>query len=61
MVSEDFVTFFSKQIKNVARSLDPFKPVGDYTTWSPSDIWAVYEGIKLKNELKKILIRRLKT
>jgi hypothetical protein len=51
--SDDFVTFFSKQIKNVARSLDPLKPVGDYTTWSPSDIWAVYEGNKVKEQIKK--------
>tara|TARA_B000000437_G_scaffold40501_1_gene27942 strand:+ start:48 stop:1472 length:1425 start_codon:yes stop_codon:yes gene_type:complete len=50
---DDFVTFFSKQIKNVARSLDPLKPVGDYTTWSPSDIWAVYEMDKVKKEIAK--------
>jgi hypothetical protein len=50
---EDFVTFFSKQIKNVARSLDPIKPVGNYTTWSPSDIWAVYEMDKVKKDIAK--------
>lgn len=50
---EDFVTFFSKQIKNVARSLDPLKPVGNYTTWSPSDIWAVYEMDKIKKDIAK--------
>jgi hypothetical protein len=50
---EDFVTFFSKQIKNVARSLDPLKPVGNYTTWSPSDIWAVYEMDKVKKNIAK--------
>ena len=50
---DDFVTFFSKQIKNVARSLNPIKPVGDYTTWSPSDIWAVYEMNKVKELIKK--------
>ena len=50
---EDFVTFFSKQIKNVARSLDPLKPVGNYTTWSPSDIWAVYEMDKVKKDIAK--------
>ena len=50
---DDFVTFFSKQIKNVARSLDPIKPVGNYTTWSPSDIWAVYEMDKVKKEIAK--------
>lgn len=50
---DDFVTFFSKQIKNVARSLNPIKPVGNYTTWSPSDIWAVYEMDKVKKDIKK--------
>ena len=50
---DDFVTFFSKQIKNVARSLNPIKPVGNYTTWSPSDIWAVYEMDKVKKEIAK--------
>ena len=50
---DDFVTFFSKQIKNVARSLDPLKPVGNYTTWSPSDIWAVYEMDKIKKDIAK--------
>ena len=50
---QDFVNFFKGQIKNVARSLDPLKPVGDYTTWSPSDIWAVYEMDKVKKEIAK--------
>ena len=50
---QDFVNFFKGQIKNVARSLDPLKPVGDYTTWSPSDIWAVYEMDKVKKDIKK--------
>lgn len=50
---EDFVTFFKSQIKNVARSLDPLKPVGTYETWNPSDIWAVYDLNKVKQEIKK--------
>ena len=50
---KDFVYFFKNQIKNVARSLDPIKPVGDYTTWSPSDIWAVYEMDKIKKDISK--------
>ena len=50
---KDFVTFFRDQIKNVARSLDPLKPVGDYTTWNPSDIWAVYEKSKVKQRITK--------
>ena len=52
-LNQDFVNFFKGQIKNVARSLDPLKPVGDYTTWSPSDIWAVYEMDKVKKEIAK--------
>ena len=35
---QDFVHFWSKFIKTVK---DKKKPVGDYTTWNPSDIWAV--------------------
>ena len=50
---KDFVYFFKNQIKNVARSLHPIKPVGDYTTWSPSDIWAVYEMDKVKKDIAK--------
>ena len=50
---KDFVTFFRDQIKNVARSLDPLKPVGDYTTWNPSDIWAVYEKSKVQQRITK--------
>ena len=53
--SDDFVTFFSKQIKNVARSLDPLKPVGNYTTWNPSDIWAAYEMDKIKKDISENL------
>ena len=51
--NKSFVAFFSVQIKNVARSLDPLKPVGKYETWSPSDIWAVYEMDKVKKEIAK--------
>ena len=49
---KDFVAFFREQIKNVARSLDPMKSVGDYTTWNPSDIWAVYEKTKVQQTIK---------
>ena len=51
----DFVTFFQAQIKNVARSLDPLIPVGDYTTWNPSDIWAAYDLPTIQKEIKKNL------
>jgi len=35
---QDFVHFWQDFIKKVK---DKKKPVGDYTTWNPSDIWAV--------------------
>ena len=38
---KDFVHFFSDFIKKV--KTHEGKPVGDYTTWNPSDIWAVYD------------------
>ena len=37
--NEDWVTFWSKFIKKV--KTNDGSPVGDYTTWNPSDIWAV--------------------
>ena len=36
---QDFVHFFQDFIKKV--KTNEGKPVGDYTTWNPSDIWAV--------------------
>lgn len=36
---DDWVTFWSKFIKKV--KTQDGSPVGDYTTWNPSDIWAV--------------------
>jgi|TARA_S200002703_G_scaffold156876_1_gene163451 hypothetical protein len=51
---DDFVAFFSKQILNkVARSFNPEEKVGNYTTWNPSDIWAVYDMNDVKNKIKK--------
>ena len=38
---KDWVTFWSDFIKKVKTKEG--KPVGDYTTWNPSDIWAVYD------------------
>lgn len=50
---DDFVTFFSKQILGkVARSFDPKEKVGNYTTWNPSDVWAVYDMNDVKNKIK---------
>ena len=37
--NKDWVSFWSDFIKKVKTSEG--KPVGDYTTWNPSDIWAV--------------------
>ena len=37
---KDWVQFWSDFIKKV--KTNEGKPVGDYTTWNPSDIWAVY-------------------
>ncbi len=36
---DDWVSFWSKFIKKV--KTQDGRPVGDYTTWNPSDIWAV--------------------
>ena len=38
---QDWVTFWSNFIKKV--KTNEGKSVGDYTTWNPSDIWAVYD------------------
>ena len=43
--NQDFVHFFSKFIKKV--KTHEGTPVGDYTTWNPSDIWAVYDKTKV--------------
>ena len=42
---KDFVHFFQDFIKKV--KTNEGKPVGDYTTWNPSDIWAVYNKSKV--------------
>ncbi len=36
----DFVTFFRQNLPRITRDPDTNKPVGDYTTWNPSDIYA---------------------
>ena len=46
---QDFVHFFSKFIKTV--KTNEGKPVGEYTTWNPSDIWAVYNKNKVNKEI----------
>ena len=56
---DDFVKFFEKQIKNVARSVDPtVVPLKKYTEWNPSDIWAAYDMPKLKDEIEKTITKK---
>ena len=57
--NDDFVKFFEKQIKNVARSIDPtVVPLKKYTEWNPSDIWAAYDMPKLKDEIEKTITKK---
>ena len=46
---KDFVHFFQDFIKKVKTKEG--KPVGDYTTWNPSDIWAVYDKGKVNKAI----------
>lgn len=71
--NKDWVAFWSDFIKKVKTSEG--KPVGDYTTWNPSDIWAVKnkkecndaidaafkadEGDPKLSELNNLLIRMM--
>ena len=55
---DDFVKFFEKQIKKVARSVDPtVVPLKKYTEWNPSDIWAAYDMPTLKNQIEKTITK----
>jgi hypothetical protein len=47
--NQDFVHFFSDFIKKVRTNEG--KPVGKYTTWNPSDIWAVYDKVKVNKAI----------
>ena len=47
--NQDFVHFFSKFIKTVKTNKG--EAVGDYTTWNPSDIWAVYDKGKVNTAI----------
>jgi hypothetical protein len=49
--NQDWVHFFSKFIKKV--KTNEGKPVGDYTTWNPSDIWAVYNKTEVNKAIDK--------
>ena len=44
---KDFVTFFEKHMKEMNR--ESGQKAGDYTTWNPSDIWAVKGMTKVRN------------
>ena len=48
---DDFVTFFRKNLSRITRDPKNKTPVGDYTTWNPSDIYAAKD---LKGIQKKI-------
>ena len=48
---QDFVHFFSDFIKKVKTNTG--EKVGDYTTWNPSDIWAVYDKDKVNDAIDK--------
>jgi len=49
--NQDFVHFFQDFIKKV--KTHEGNPVGDYTTWNPSDIWAVYDKVKVNLAIDK--------
>ena len=52
---KDFVHFFQEQMDKVVETPEPIKPAGDYTTWNPSDIWAVYDKDKVTREIDAAL------
>ena len=60
---QDFVSFFSDQIKKVGRTLTKDKegkmmvvePVGRYEVWNPSDIWAAYKLKDIQKEIRESL------
>ena len=54
----DLVHFFSKEIQQVARDLDPFVPAGKYTTWNPADIFAAYDMPAIKQKIESEIKRK---
>jgi len=46
---QDFVKFWSDFIKKTKTQSG--QPVGNYTTWNPSDIWAVYDKKKVNDAI----------
>ena len=55
---QDLVHFFSKEIQQVARDLDPFVPSGKYTTWNPADIFAAYDMPAIKQKIESEIKRK---
>ena len=51
----DFVTFFEDHMDKMKR--ESGIRAGNYTTWNPSDIWAVKGAPKVRNELNEALKR----
>ena len=60
---QDFVKFFSDQIRRVGRTLTKddegnvmvIEPVGRYEVWNPSDVWAAYKLPEVQKDIKKSL------
>ena len=55
---QDLVHFFSDEIQQVARDLDPFVPAGKYTTWNPADIFAAYDMPAIKRKIESEIKRK---
>ena len=55
---QDLVHFFSNEIQQVARDLDPFVPAGKYTTWNPADIFAAYDMPAIKRKIEGEIKRK---
>ena len=60
---QDFVKFFSDQIRRVGRTLTKddegnvmvIEPVGRYEVWNPSDVWAAYKLPDVQRDIKNSL------
>ena len=55
---QDLVHFFSDEIQQVARDLDPFVPAGKYTVWNPADIFAAYDMPAIKRKIEGEIKRK---
>ena len=50
----DFVTFFRQNLPRITRDPNSDKPVGDYTTWNPSDIYAADNLKDIQKNIKAV-------